>query len=183
MSASALQLARLVVGSKTSLFLEGVAFTVPTAANAGVAAKPGITDTGWIDVGPIKWSKSPTHKTEEYMEPSPGAYVATDEIVLSKGLKLKGKLEKQSVYAKRLADATAALAATSGAVYNPLAGSPVIRAWVHIQEYNQFDVLINTVDYWCAIKASGDTNHDDKAAETPIEATVLYSTLNVGTLA
>ena len=58
----------------------------------------------------------------------------------------------------------------------------MIKAWLHVQEYNQFNVLINTVDYWVALKASGDTNNDDKAAETPIEATVLFSTLNVGTL-
>ena len=175
---------RIVIGSLSQLFLEGTAFTVPTSGTASGTAKPGITDTAWISAGPIKWAKSASSKTEEYMSPQPGAYVVEDEIVLSKGLKLKGKIEKQSNLAYQLALATAAMpvSPTAGGVYNPLAGSPVVRAWLHIQEYDQNNSLVNTVDYWVAIKASGDTNNDDKAAETPIEATVLYSTLNVGTL-
>ena len=176
---------RIVIGSKSSFFLEGVAFTVPGAGVASATAKPGITDTGWIDAGPIKWAKSPTSKTEEYMSPQPGKYVAEDEIVLSVGLKLKGKIEKQSNLAYQLALATAQMPVpgTAGGVFNPLAGSPVVRAWLHVQEYDQNNTLVNTVDYWVALKASGDTNNDDKAAETPIEATVLYSTQAVGTLA
>jgi hypothetical protein len=185
MSDSALNVRRVVIGSLSQFFLEGVAFTLPSAGAASGTAKPGITDTGWLSAGPIKWAKKPTSKTEEYMSPQPGAYVVEDEIVLSKGLKYTGKIEKQSNLAYQLALATAPLAipATAGGVHNPLAGSPVVRAWLHVQEYDQFNTLINTVDLWVAIKASGDTNNDDKAAETPIEATVLYSTLNVGTLA
>lgn len=165
-------------------FLEGVAFTIPQAGTAAADAKPGITDGGWISAGPIKWAKSPTSKTEEYMAPAPGAYMAEDEIVLSKGLKLKGKIEKQSNLAVQLALATQGLptSPTAGGQFNPLGGSPVVRAWLHVQEYDQDNVLINTVDYWVALKASGDTNNDDKAAETPIEAMVLFSTLNSGTL-
>jgi hypothetical protein len=177
-------LQRKVIGSQTQFFLEGVAFTIPGAGTASKTSKPGITDTGWIDGGPIKWAKSNTSKTEEFMVAAPGAYMAEDEIVLSKGLKLKGKLEKQSNFAVQLALATAQLptSPTAGGQYNPLGGSPVVRAWLHVQEYDQFNTLINTVDYWVAIKASGDTNNDDKASETPVEATVLFSTLNSGTL-
>lgn len=184
MSASALGTRRIVIGSQSKFFLEGVAFTVPTAGTASAAAKPGITDSGWIDAGPIKWKEKPMSKTEVYMTPSPGAYTAEDEIVLSRGLSLTGSLEKQSPLALTLARAPAApLANTAGTVYNPLAGSPVVRAWIHVQKYDQNNVLVDTAEVWCSIKASGDTNHDDKASETPIEATVLFSTLNVGTLA
>jgi hypothetical protein len=182
MSASALVLRRTVVGSKSSFFIEGVAFTVPSAGTASGIAKPGITDAGWTDPGPLKWNEDNTSKTEEYMSAQPGAYVVEDEIVLSKGLKFTAKLEKQSPLAIQLQRSTALLAATAGAVYNPLGGSPVVRAWVHVQKYNQDNVLIDTADLWCAIKA-GKTNNDDKAAETDITATVLFSTLNVGSLA
>jgi hypothetical protein len=179
---------RIVVGSQTLFYREGLNITVPGAAVASASAKPGITDPLWLSLGPIKWTKSPTSKTEEYMSASPGAYVTEDEIVLSRGLKLKGKLEKQSNFAYELALAAKSTAAlipdspTAGGQYNPLSSSPVVRGWLHVQEYDQNNVLINTVDYWVSLRAAGDTNNDDKAAETPIEATVLFSTLNSGTL-
>jgi hypothetical protein len=176
---------RTVVGSQSTFFPEGSAFTVPGAGTASISSKPGATDPAWLALGGIKWSKEPTTKTETYMAPAPGAYVAQDEVVLSRGLTLKGKLELQSNFAYQLATATAALpvSPTAGGVYNELAGSPVVRGWLHIQEYDQNNVLINTVDRWVALKASGATNNDDKAAETPVEAVLLFSTLNVGTLA
>ena len=178
---------RTVVGSQSTFFPNGVAFAVPAAGTASSSSKPGVTDAGWIALGPIKWSKEPATKTETYMAPAPGAYVAQDETVLSRGLTLKGKIEQQSNLAYQLALSTAQLpasgaAGTAGGVYNPLAGSPVVQGWLHVQEYDQNNVLINVVDYWVALKSSGATNNDDKAAETPIEAVVLFSTLNVGTL-
>ncbi|HEY1791562.1 MAG TPA: hypothetical protein VGG34_01475 [Opitutaceae bacterium] len=180
-----MNLKRIVTGSQSIFFPEGGAFTIPAAGIAGVASKPGATDPAFLVLGAIKWSKNPTHKTENYMEASPGSYVATDEIVLSKGITLKGKLEKQSNFAVQLQQACAALPVSpaAGGVFNPLSGPPVVRGWLHVQEYDQNDTLVNTVDYWVAMKASGDTNNDDKATETPIEAVVLFSTLNVGTLA
>lgn len=184
MSVSVLGIRRIVVGSQSKLFIEGVAFTVPSSGVASAIAKPGVADTGWFSAGPLKWTKSNTAKTEDFMSAQPGAYVVEDEIVLSRGLKLKTKIEKQSNLAYQLTLSTAQLAAPAVAAgtYNPLAGSPVVRAWLHVDEYDQNNVLLNAVDYWVAIKASGDTNNDDKAAETPIEATVLFSTLNAGTL-
>lgn len=179
---------RIVVGSQSKFYREGLAITVPEAGIASASAKPGITDPLWLDISPIKWSKKPTSKTEEFMTAQPGAYVAEDVITLSRGLTLSGKLEKQSNLAYELALAAKAAAAvipnspTAGGQYNPLAASPVVKGWLHIQEYDQNNTLINTVDYWVALKASGETNNDDKAAETPIEAVVLFSTLNSGTL-
>jgi hypothetical protein len=175
---------RIVTGSQSTFFPNGVAFTVPAAGTAGVASKPGIADAGWIALGPVKWAKSPKNKTEEYMTPQPGAYVQSDEIVLSKGLVLKGKLEMQSNIAVQLQQASALLptSPTAGGTFNPLSGSPCIKGWLHVQEYDQNNNLVNVVDYWVSLKASGDTNNDDKATETPVEATVLYSTLNVGNL-
>jgi hypothetical protein len=175
---------RIVVGSQSTFFPENNAFTVPAAGVCSSSSKPGATDPAYIALGSCKWSKSAATKTETYMAAAPGAYVAQDEVVLARGLTLKTKIELQSNLAYQLALATAAMPVSpaAGGVYNPLAGSPVVRGWLHIQEYDQNNVLLNTVDYWVALKATGDTNNDDKAAETPIEAIVLFSTLNVGTL-
>lgn len=175
---------RIVIGTQSKFFPEGRAFTDPEAGACAVDAKPAITDAGWIDIGPVKWSLSPTSKTEDYMEPSPGAYVQTDEVVLSKGITLKGKLEKQSNFAVQLQEACQEIddSPAAGGVYNSLAGSPVIKGWLHRQKYDQNNVLLDTAQHWVSMRASGDTNNDDKAAETPIEAKVLFSTLNVGNL-
>jgi len=183
-----MQLQRKVIGSKSLFFPDQSAFTVPAAGTASLTSKPGITDPAWIDFGAIKWSKSPKSKTEPFMESVGGPYVDTDEVVLSMGLVLKGKLEKQSNLAYQLALAAAPQAGGNipatgaGGQFNPLGGTPILRGWLHVQEYDQYRVLINTCDYFVSMKASGDTNNDDKAAETPIEATVLFSTLNSGTL-
>lgn len=176
---------RIVIGSQSKFIPEGTEYTVEAVEKAVSATnKPSIEIEGWLDLGPIKWTLSPSHKTEDYMTPEPGAYVMSDEIVLSKGLTLKGKLEKQSNFAVQLQEACQALPAapTAGGVHNPLAGSPVVKGWLHIQRYDQNNVLVGTWQYWVSLRASGDTNHDDKAAETPIEAKVLFSTLNVGDL-
>lgn len=180
-----MNLKRIVTGSQSLFFPEASAFTVPAAGNSGVASKPGATDPAWLNLGAIKWSKDPKHKTSDYHEASPGAYVQTDKIVLSRGLQLKGKLEKQSNFAVQLALSTQALPVSpaAGGVMNPLSGPPVVRGWLHVQEYDQNNTLLNTVDYWVAMMVSGATNNDDKETETPIECDVLFSTLNVGNLA
>ena len=180
-------LSRKVIGSQTKFFREGAAFTL-TAPGGTVSrtAKPDITDPVWLDMGPIKWTEKPTGKSEEYAVAAPGKYVAEDEIELSVGLKLTGKLEKQSNFAyelTRAAQAAAAIPASPTAMgqYNPLAGSAKTNGWLHIQGYDQNNTLIDTVEVYVSLKVSGDTNRDDKASETPVEATVLFSTLNSGT--
>jgi hypothetical protein len=180
---------RIVVGSQTKFYREGLAITVPGAAVCSAANKPGITDPLWLTVSPIKWTKNPTHKTEKVMEPSPGKYVATDVIATEVGMEYKGKLEKQSNLAYELTMAAKATGGfipdspTAGGQYNPLSSSPVVRGWLHVQEYDQDNVLVNTVDNWVALEVDGGTNNDDKSAETPVKATVLFSVNNSGTLA
>jgi hypothetical protein len=183
MAASALGTRRIVTGSLTKIFLEGVAFTSPAAGVASAAAKPDIDDTGWIDAGPMKWTKKNTSKTEDYMSGVGGPYMVEDVIALSRGQDYTTKIEKQSPLAVSLQDAPAAPLSDAGATtYNPLAGSPVLRAWVHKEDRDQFGVLLKTTEVWCALFVDS-TNEDDKATETGLTARVLFSTLNVGTLA
>jgi len=187
MSASALTTVRGVYAIQTLIFPEGSAFTVPSAANASVSSKPGAADTGWLNWGNIPWSYENTSKTEDYLAPQPGAYVLTDKIVLSIGGKLTGKVQKNSAAVLGLSRAAIAagagvLPSTATTVYNPLSGSPVLKAWLHLQMYNVNNVLVDTLDLWCALMLSKQ-NFDDKVSEADITADILYSTLNVGTLA
>ncbi len=184
-----MNIARKVIGTKNLFFREGAAVSVPAAGTGSVAGpasatnKPDVTDPLYQNIGPVKFTVSQTGKTEDYMSPSPGAYTLEDEIPLSRGQTLKGKLEKVSNLSMALRDSASAIPSTGvGGVYNPLSSAPNIRGWLHIEEYDQNDVLVNTIERWVSMRASGDTNLDDKASETPIEAKVLQSTLNVGNL-
>ncbi len=181
--------ARKVIGSKSLFFLEAAAVSVPAAGTGSIAGpasasnKPDVTDPLYIDIGPVKWNSAQSGKTEKYMSPAGGgAYVVEDEIPLSRGKTLKGKLEKMTNLFVALRDSATIPSSGVGGVYNPLSAAPNVRGWLHIEERDQNNVLINTVEMWVSLRASGDTNMDDKASETPVEAEVLYSTLNVGNL-
>ena len=177
-------LSRKVIGAHAFLFLEGSAFTVPTAGTAGRAAKPGAADTAWIDAGIADWDIEQTGTTEPLMAPAPGARQLYDEIVTSKGLKLSGQLKELSNLAYQLLLSTGALpvSPTAGGQYNPLEGQPVVRAWFKLQQYDQGNNLINTLDVFVALKVTGAVAFADKGVDVPVEANVLYSTLNTGTL-
>ena len=186
-----MQLKRTVVGIQTQFFPTGSNFTIPAAGVASSSSKPGATDPAWLLFGNVKWGMEGDHKSETYMEPTPGAYAATDKILLSKGLKGKGKLEKLSNFAYQLLWAAQPLPASAtyggaapvaGGVYNPLSGNPIVQGWLHWQEYDGNNTLLNTVDIYVALQASGSANRDDKPAETNVEFEVLFSNLNVGTL-
>ena len=80
-----MQLKRTVVGIQTQFFPTGSNFTIPAAGVASSSSKPGATDPAWLLFGNVKWGMEGDHKSETYMEPTPGAYAATDKILLSIG--------------------------------------------------------------------------------------------------
>jgi hypothetical protein len=176
--------ARTVIGAHGFLFPEGVAFTSPTAGTAGRAAKPGNADAGWFDVGVSDWTFQPTSTIEDFFAPAPGIRVLWDKITTKKGLKLKGKLMEMSNVTWQMLLGTLALPLTGAAgQYNPLEGDPVLRAWLQLQQYNQANTLINTMDVFVAMNIPGDVQFGDKPVDVDVEADVLFSTLNTGTLA
>lgn len=176
---------RLVIGTHAFFFREGVAFTVPAAGTAGRAAKPGAAATQWIDLGVSDWTKAPQNKFADFMAPAPGARQLYDKITTAKGLKLKGKMMEMTNLLMKLILATghATLNDTgAGAQYNPLEGDPVIRGWLQLQQYDQFNVLFNTCDYFVAMTVPGDVEFGENPVDVAVEADVLFSTLNTGTL-
>jgi hypothetical protein len=52
-----------------------------------------------------------------------------------------------------------------------------------MQQYNQTDAIVNTVDVYVQIKVSGEITFGDNVVTAQFEARVLHSTLNTGTLA
>lgn len=175
---------RSVFGTHAFFFPDGVAYTVPGAGTCGRAAKPGAADPAWFDLGVSTWGKQPTHKIEDFDAPAPGRRQLYDKITTRVGLTLKGKMMEISNVMYQMMLATAQLGLTgAGGQYNPLEGDPVVRGWLQLQEYNQENVLINTTDYFVAMTIPGDVTFDDKLLDIDVEAAVLFSTLNTGTLA
>lgn len=177
--------ARTVIGTHAFFFPDGSAFTVPGAGTSGRAAKPGAADPAWFDMGVSDWTKSPQNKFSDFMAPAPGARTLYDKITTAKGLKLKGKVMEQSnlTWKLLLGLASAFPLTGAGGQYNPLEGDPVIRGWLQLQQYNQLNALINTVDYFVALTVPGDVEFGENPVDVNVEADVLFSTLNTGTLA
>jgi hypothetical protein len=177
--------ARTVIGAQAYLFPAGLAFTVPATGTAGRNSKPGAADTGWINAGVSDWTFVNTGKLTDFMAPAPGARVLYDKIVTSKGLKLKGKLMEMQNLTWQLLLSTLTLpnSPTAGGQYNPLEGDPVIRTWLQLQQYNQANALINTMDVFVAMTLPGDVQFGENPVDVDVEADVLFSTLNTGQLA
>jgi hypothetical protein len=176
--------ARTVIGAHGFFFPDGVAFTVPGAGVTSRTAKPGAADPAWFDVGVSDWKFKPNNKVEEFKAPAPGARVLWDLITVEKGLTLTGKWMEMSnlVYQMLLGTLTIPLTGAGGQ-YNPLEGDPVVRGWLQLQQYNQANTLLNTLDVFVAMQIPGDIAFDDKLVDVEVEAKVLFSTLNTGTLA
>ncbi len=177
--------ARTVIGAHAFGFTDGAAFTVPGAGTSSRTAKPGAADPAWFDFGVSDWKIKTNNKIEEFNAPSPGARVLYDLITVSKGMTLSGKLMEMSnlVYQMLLGTLTLPTSPTAGGQYNPLEGDPVVRMWLQLQQYNQANSLINTMDVFVGMTIPGDIAFDDKLIDVDVEAKVLFSTLNTGTLA
>jgi hypothetical protein len=177
-------LQRKVIGAHAFAFLDGVAFTLPSAGTASRTAKPGATDTGWIDLGEGDHSIEPNSKESEFMAPAPGMRVLKDVITTSRGLKIKSKLmEMQNLtYRMLLGTLTLPVSPTAGGQYNPLEGNHRLKAWLKLQQYGEDNVLLNVLDVYCSGKISGAIAFGDSAVDVDIEWDVLFSTLNTGTL-
>ncbi|PTX95767.1 hypothetical protein [Opitutus sp. ER46] len=176
--------ARTVIGAHGFFFPDGTAFTIPAAGTCGRQAKPGAADPKWFDLGISDYGFKPNNKVEEVKAAAPGARVLWDLITVEKGLTITAKIMELSnlVYQMLLGTNTLPDSPTAGGQYNPLEGDPVVRGWLQVQQYNQANVLINTLDVFVAMQIPGDVKFDDKLVDVDVEMKVLFSTLNTGTL-
>lgn len=175
---------RTVIGAHAYFFPNATAYTIPAAGTASRIAKPGSADPKWIDLGVSDWTFQNTGTTADFFAPAPGVRVLWDKIVTKKGLKLKGKLMEMQNLVWQLLLSAAALPSSpdAGGQFNPLEGDPVIRGWLQLQQFNQANVLINTMDVFVAITLPGDVQFGENPVDVDVEADVLFSTLNTGSL-
>lgn len=175
---------RRVVGTHAFIFPSGSAFTVPGAGTASRTAKPGAADPAWIDLGICDWDVTNTSTTEDLMAPSPGARQLYEEVVTSKGVTIEGMLKQLANLSFQLLFSSLPLpvSPTAGGQYNPDEGSPIVECWIKLQQYDQNDTLINTVDMFMSLKLSGKVSFGAAGVDLPVIARKLFSTLNTGTL-
>jgi hypothetical protein len=177
---------RTVIGAHAFFFPDGAAFTVPAPGVVARETKTGNADPAWFDFGVSDWNFASTGQVEDFFAPAPGRRVLWDRITTRAGLKLKGKLMEMSnpVWGLLLQAAQAEFPnAGAGGQYNPLEGEPVLRGWLQLQQYTQLNALLNTMDVFVAMQIPGDVQFGDKPVDIDVEADVLFSTLNTGTLA
>jgi hypothetical protein len=170
-----------IIGNHVHYFRDGDPFTVPANGLAGRNAKPAAADPAWIDFGLINNLEVDHERTEvEIYAPTPGQLRLYDVLETKRKLTIKFECDELSALAFELAFGTAALTALT-ANYNPLAGA-VKKGWIKVQQYDQYDALVNTVDAYVHIKSTGGLKFDDNNVKAQIEALVLHSALNEGTL-
>lgn len=172
----------VVLGGHVFAFRSGTAFTVPSSGTASATAKPGGADTGWIDLGIVESiTVEATGDEKEIFAPSPGRLRLVDVLRVKDKLKFTFELSQMSPLVWQLIFRTLNLSAGAGVQYNPLEGAEV-KAWLKIEQYDQTDAAWNTVDVFCYLNISGGTKFGDDVVKPTVEATVLHSTLNTGSL-
>lgn len=172
----------VILGNHGFFFRDGGSFTVPSAGTAGRAAKPGAADTGWIDLGIVsELNVQHDRESREVYAPTPGVLRLYDVIETKRMLSLTMTCMELSPLGFELIFGTLALTSASSQ-YNPLEGTTK-KGWLKIQQYDQNDAIINTLDIYVQVKVTGEINFGENIVTIPIEAVVLHSTLNTGTLA
>lgn len=172
----------VILGNHGFFFRDGASFTVPSAGTAGRTSKPGAADTSWIDLG-ILSEVTMQHEREErdIFAPTPGVMRLYDVIETKRQLSINLTAQELSAFAFELMFGTLALTSAS-TQYNPLEGATK-KGWLKLQQYDQGDALVNTVDVYGQIKVSGEVSVGDNIVAAQFEFRVLHSTLNTGTLA
>lgn len=171
----------VIAGNHLYWFAEGVAYTSPSSGTCGRESKPGAADTGWIYLGVVAdISLSNASEDKEIFKPTPGIKRRYDVVQTKRSITIKANLEELGPTAFELIFGTLRLTSAS-TQYNPLEGG-VKRGWLKLQQYDQSDTIINTVDMFSFAKISGDVSFGDDLVKPQLEFSILHSTLNTGTL-
>jgi hypothetical protein len=170
-----------VIGNHAFFVREGDTSTSPSG-NVSKSLKPDANDASWIDLGIIEEAGiEPQSEKKEVWAPSPGQLRLAEIIEVKRGLKLKFTVKEMSALMFELMFGTLALTSAS-TQYNPLEGSTK-KGWLKVQQYDHGDALVNTIDVYAHLAVASEVKLGDDVATFEVEATVLHSILNTGTLA
>lgn len=170
-----------VIGSHVFWFHDGAAYTVPSSGTASRTAKPGASDTGWIDLGLIASVAVTTEEDKAViMAPTPGLRRPYNKVRKSLSRSYKFTCEELSALTwgamMRSLDLT-----SSSTQYNPGEGTLII-GWLKVQQYDQDNALFNTVDSYGELFLAGDATFADDVARFEMQHDELHSVYNTGAL-
>ena len=170
-----------IIGNHAYFVRDGTSFTVPSAGTASRTAKPGASDTSWIDLGIIR-SVSVQHSRDvvDVFAPVPGAKRLWDRLETKRVLAVTVTMEEMSPLAWEGLMGTLALT-TASTQYNPLEGT-IKKGWMKLVQYKQDDTTFNVTDLFSHMQVDGDTEFGDSIISPVFKFTALHSTLNTGTL-
>lgn len=172
-----------VLSTHGIFFPAGKAFTTPGPGGfCGRQAKPAAGDAGWVNLGKLKMSKDKREATKlESFANTPGKRVRYNIKRVKKLLTHKFTCQEFSPLIVQLLFGTLPLDGTS-TQFNQLEGSDV-QGWLKIMRYDDNNALRMVVDSFVDLEL---TNEPDFGGEdfctADLEAAVLHSTLNTGTL-
>lgn len=157
-------------------------FVAESAGVSTAAIKPA---TGsFAKAGIIKSLRMmPQVESRDIYSPDPGQLTLQEKLAVKKTLKFQFTLGEVGPLFWQLVFGSLALTAGSAVQYNPMEGIGAVRGWVKIQQYDQANVLYNTVDLWSYLEVSGQADFTDSEATVDVDGTVMRSTLNTGVFA
>lgn len=180
---------QLVPGTHVLFARAGLAFTVPSPGTVSATAKPGPTDTSWLNLGSVtEGALEITEESRDIFGPTPGRRRLRDVIPYSTDMKVTFTTEDVVTLAHQLSRARLPIGsnpANEAGAYNPLNGFASVKGWAKVQIYNAADeALHDTMDLWVHLKLGGSLSlgGEQNAQRVSWEARVLFSALNTGTL-
>ncbi len=161
---------------------EGTSYTLPSPGTVGVLTKPDAGDTVWTAgyFGPDveEFKVNPEVESYEYMGGQPGGLVVTDEIEISRKVRLTFTSQQYDKTALELMFGTLALSASSSQA-NHMEGALMVKGWLKIQQYDGAGTLRVVGDAWVSLRI---TDVQPASGRNPFkvtyEARILRSTLN-----
>lgn len=172
----------IVVGTQIRFALEGATSTSPSGT-VSAALKPDVGDAAWLSLGTVAEGESEySEQRREIMSPINGAKHLTDVLIYGRDLKFTFTLEDYSDLINSLRLGHLALTG-GGGQFNPLERNKPVKGWLKIQETEAATgTNINVIDVWCVLQINGSLAMGEQGPRPSLEARVLYSTLNTGTL-
>jgi hypothetical protein len=167
---------------ETNTFTKDVTNSTVSATPASRTAKPGSSDTGWIDIGVIDGDfklKPASGQEVKIMKPSPGRLRLYDVLQLKEEVSFSFTLSEINQLAMEIMY-KGALGMTGQ--FTPLEGSEK-RGWIKLEQYDQADAQFLIGDFWAILNVTGDVDFGGGDIVKPaFEAKMLFSTLNTFTL-
>jgi len=175
-----MNLQNVIIGSHAFFVREGDTSTSPSGS-VSKTLKPVADDASWIDFGILeKSSVDRSAEEKEVWKPSPGKLRLDDILETKEKIMLKFTVKQMSALMFELAFGTLALT-TASTQYNPGEGTAK-KGWLKLQHYADDDTIRNVTDVYVHLKLGGEVSFADDLVTFDVEATVLHSSLNTGTL-